>query len=246
MIKILIKSILISLLLYISLISLLKVKISNIDIPEPYNYVDRLPINKTNVKLTIKQTFVANENNFSRIDISFVNDWRKNDDEISFKLLLDVLLSNFKGKNKIPVLFSLYNYKENKLLYKEIFYDLTTKRFKSKSFYFRPIADSKNKIYCYEISFFKSNAFDNMKLLIGDTVDVNNKLYINDNLLKKKSMVFSTYTSSELIGFNTLLDRLSQYKPWFFKKKYLYILIFLYILSNIYLMYYLRMYFRKI
>ena len=237
MLKILFKSIIISLLLYAAIILFVKSEVHNTDIPVQDANIQEVAISSKDPIIKIKQVFIPKENNLSRINIMFCNNWRRNNEGITFKIIINALIAKFKD----PAVFSLYDSREEKLLYRKNFNIFSNNIFlknklRNQCFSLDPVKDSKNKEFYYEISFIKPVGFENITMLESDTVYVKSRLFVNDRLIKEKSTVFSTFVTIKIIGFHELLNRMSQYKPWFFKTIFLFFLAYLFILSSVFIM----------
>lgn len=224
--KILILSSCYSIIIYIILVFFFSFKVFDMDlrgIPQYTPDTPPLPLGEISGQQIIRQEFIAGKNSLSRIDIFF---------------------GDYRRKNTKDVFFSLYD-NENNLLYKEIFNASIVKDLGNKQFNVGWIHNSKDKRFYFEILSPESIDGNAITVFTTDSFNPKTKLFYNKNLLKNKQLLFLTYSSPKWINFDTLLDRLSQYKPWFFKKKYLSILIFVYIFSNIFMIYYIISLFRK-
>ena len=229
--KMLIKSAIVSALLFVALILFLNLETYKADIPAAEKDIQKAAVNKDNSIINITQAFVPKEDNLSRIDITFNNDWGKYTDRISVGQIFKVLSANIKK----TATFALFDAKEQKLLYREKFNIFARKGLKNKIFSFAPVKDSKNKELFYIVTFIAPKSSEDLEILAGEAVSAENILFINNNIVKGKSLVFSTYASPGAAGFKELLNRMSQYKPWFFKTFFLYILGYLYILGNVFI-----------
>ncbi|HLC38591.1 MAG TPA: hypothetical protein VJJ80_00475 [Patescibacteria group bacterium] len=162
---------------------------------------------------TFGQTFHADNNNLAQISVLFATYPRLNNQEIIFHLRestsskIDLRSGNFNAQNIHDMAFI--------------------------NFRFKPILDSANKDYYFYLespTSFPGNAVSTLKL------DAN---YENGNLILKGKktnldMVFKIYYKENYGQFtNTLLNRFSQLKPFFFKKISWLILLPLYFLATL-------------
>ncbi|OGF49457.1 MAG: hypothetical protein A2231_12250 [Candidatus Firestonebacteria bacterium RIFOXYA2_FULL_40_8] len=234
--KILLTSIFISAVIYTAVIIFMRTEIHNLDIPAPVKGLKTIVLDSKETTVAIRQSFIPKEDNLSRIDIILCNDWKRDRSGSSLNTMLGILKTKFKD----PAFFTLYAAGEKKLLYSttcNVFSNnIFKKRLRNQYFCFAPIKDSKNKELYFEIAFNKPPGFDNLTLLQADSQEVESKLFINDSLIKGKSVVFSTTTTPKVIGFKELLERISQYKPVFFKTVFLFILAFFFIFSNVFVL----------
>lgn len=223
---------------------LLNLKVYEVNTREPYTHSQRKPLGDLPAPISIRQYFVSEKNNLGRIDLAFARELRRQADDVSLNIYLNVLRSFFKSRRSGLVQFELYDEHEA-LLSKRDFDGAAIDDKKYMPICFTPITNAAHKKYYFQLSTLTGNALDDLSLMLGPAVNPENRLVVNKLCLAGSSMTFMTFTSGKYVNYDALLDRISQYKPWLFKKPRLYFLLYLYGAALIFLILYLLKHMRE-
>ncbi|MEI7904148.1 MAG: hypothetical protein WCI43_01885 [Candidatus Firestonebacteria bacterium] len=236
--KIIIYSIVLSALIAVFGVYFLRFKVTDIDNLETRNSVQRIPYEEISSAGSIKQTFRAKKDNLAAIEVLFGNFARKKSEPASLGLYKNLLLSAFKKQPPLKAAFTLYD--ENSAVISCQEADLSKiKGLRHVPFSFPPIENAKDKRYVFEIKPLTQETFQVLTLIAGDSLNSGDELRINGKLVEKKKLLFVSYVKPRFISCDNLLDRISQNKPFYFKKKSLYVLIFIYLVGQFFLLFYL-------
>jgi hypothetical protein len=164
----------------------------------------------------IIQKFEAGRNNLSRIRILFGRSYNKDAGEIYLKLTDESCKNIIEEKTF-----------ERSSIKSEGYYD----------FKFSKISDSKNRKFCLLVDFKpEKEKYKKLNMFISEKSASENQLFINEKEIKNGALAMRpAYEGDGLRGnMKELNQRISQYKPWFFKGVYLYAIFFLFVLLTIF------------
>lgn len=175
---------------------------------------------EVNPKHPIQQRFKAERNNLSRIRVLFGRSYNKDGGEVSLKLA-DESCKNVIRKTSF----------KRSDIQSEGYYD----------FKFAKIEDSKNQNLCFIVEFKPQNEkYKKLSIFLASNTFSDDQL-INtgqneSNETKNGALAMRpAYQANNLSeNINELNQRISQYKPWFLKNVYLYVISFLFILLTLF------------
>lgn len=163
----------------------------------------------------IIQKFQAPRNNLTRIDVFFGS-------------------TNIKPGGKIFV--QIFDENCNEMLREKSLKVSTLDSDKTYDFYFNKIKDSKDKIYCLKIGFDPLSVKKKANIFLLDNPPSQSKFFsLNGQEIPNQSVAMRpAYQNDSWLGnIAELNQRISQYKPWFLKNIFLYIITFGFIILSV-------------
>lgn len=173
---------------------------------------------KEKIRTEVVQKFKANRDGLARIKILFGNSDINSGGTLIFKLFDEDCEESIRT---------------TRLDINSLNSDNTT------DFIFSKIKDSKDKTYCFKLSYDQKKDSKKINVFIAENKMAQNKfLSVNGEELIGQSLAMRpAYKNATLFGdINELNQRISQYKPWFLKHYYLYFIAFGFLILSIILL----------
>ena len=170
---------------------------------------------KEKIRTEVVQKFTASRNGLARIEILFGNSDVSPGGRFTFKLLEEDCQKSVR---------------ETDLDITSLNSDNTT------DFIFSKINDSKDKTYCLAISYAQKKGGKKAEIFIADNTLPEKKYFsVNGEEMAGKSLPMRpAYKNANLFqDIEELNQRISQYKPWFLKHYYLYVIVFGFLILSI-------------